>query len=61
MSKFDNGPEVLYEITLKCNKKCKYCGSKDVLNESDDKIDKVKIAKEIASVNPCIVSSFSCI
>jgi MoaA/NifB/PqqE/SkfB family radical SAM enzyme len=45
--------EMLWEFTLSCNKQCKYCGSKNILNdEKDKKVNREHIAKEIASVKP---------
>lgn len=45
--------EMLWEFTLSCNKNCKYCGSKEFLNNSKDKeIDRKHIAKEIAALKP---------
>lgn len=45
--------EMLWEFTLSCNKNCKYCGSKEYLNNSKDKtIDRKYIAKEIAALKP---------
>lgn len=45
--------ELLWEFTLSCNKNCKYCGSKALVNkEQENKIDRKRIAREIASVKP---------
>lgn len=45
--------ELLWEFTLSCNKNCKYCGSKALVNhEKDAFIDRKYIAKEIANVKP---------
>lgn len=45
--------EILWEFTLKCNKNCKYCGSKNVLNkENKSKYTQEKIAEYITKVKP---------
>lgn len=45
--------EILWEFTLKCNKMCKYCGSKNFLNkEEPSKYTKEEIAKYITKVKP---------
>lgn len=45
--------QILWQFTLKCNKNCKYCGSKDVINfQGQDQIDKIYIAKQIAELKP---------
>ena len=41
--------EILWEFTLKCNKNCKYCGSKNNLNKEED-IYRIHIAKEISYI-----------
>ena len=43
--------EILWEFTLKCNKNCKYCGSKNNLNKEED-IYRIHIAKEISYMKP---------
>lgn len=46
--------EMLWEYTLKCNKKCSYCGSKEVVNkldESDAEAIRDIIATNIAEAN----------
>lgn len=43
--------EILWEITLDCNKNCEYCGSKDILNKNSN-VDIIDIAKEIAKYPP---------
>lgn len=45
--------EMLWEFTLSCNKNCKYCGSKSLVNrEKDASVDRAHIAKEIADAKP---------
>jgi organic radical activating enzyme len=47
--------EILWEFTLKCNKNCCYCGSKNILNniKSDDiKYSNEYIANQIVKVHP---------
>lgn len=45
--------EILWEFTLKCNKNCQYCGSKNILNkEEKSKYKKEEIAKYITKVKP---------
>ena len=45
--------EILWEFTLKCNKNCLYCGSKDVLNKSNEsKFTHEHIANQIIKVHP---------
>ena len=45
--------EVLWQFTLQCNKNCKYCGSKNVLNVQNQKsIDRIKIANQIVEASP---------
>lgn len=44
--------EIIWEVTLNCNKECEFCGSKDVINSgfkeiSDD--DKIKLAQDFNS------------
>ncbi len=47
-----NPNEILWEFTLKCNKNCKYCGSKNILNSNDRKFTYEEITKAIISVHP---------
>jgi MoaA/NifB/PqqE/SkfB family radical SAM enzyme len=49
--------EIIWEITRKCNKNCKYCGSKDVI-EKENPLDSVilHIAEEIAAYKVQIVT-----
>lgn len=47
--------EILWEFTLKCNKNCCYCGSKDILNNikpDDIKYSNEYIANQIVKVHP---------
>ena len=45
--------EILWEFTLKCNKNCKYCGSKNILNTNKkSKYTQEEIANYITKVNP---------
>lgn len=45
--------ELLWEFTLSCNKNCKYCGSKALVNkEKEAEINRKYIAKEIAAAKP---------
>ena len=47
--------EILWEFTLKCNKSCCYCGSKDILNNikpDDIKYSNEYIANQIVKVHP---------
>lgn len=47
--------EILWEFTLKCNKNCCYCGSKDILNNikpNDIKYSNEYIANQIVKVHP---------
>ncbi len=45
--------EMMWEITLKCNKSCSYCGSKELLNASDDFANEIE--KKIWDIARAIV------
>ena len=47
-----NPNEILWEFTLKCNKNCSYCGSKNILNSNERKFTYEEITKAIISVHP---------
>jgi sulfatase maturation enzyme AslB (radical SAM superfamily) len=45
--------EILWELTLKCNKSCSYCGSKSLLNKEElQDSRKIDIAKQIVFYPP---------
>lgn len=49
--------QILWEFTLNCNKMCKYCGSRNILNkEEKSKYTKEQIAKYITKVKPKTVT-----
>jgi radical SAM protein with 4Fe4S-binding SPASM domain len=49
--------DVIYEITLKCNKGCKYCGSENVLQKENPSLEHMlHIAKEIGSYGVKVIT-----
>lgn len=44
--------EIIWELTLKCNKNCDYCGSKEYLNKLENYNDALNIALEIIKYPP---------
>jgi radical SAM protein with 4Fe4S-binding SPASM domain len=49
--------DVIYEITLKCNKGCEYCGSKGVLEDENPSLEHMlHIANEIGSYGVDVVT-----
>jgi radical SAM protein with 4Fe4S-binding SPASM domain len=49
--------EVLWEITLKCDKNCKYCGSKDILRDINPTLEQLlHIAHKIGSYGVDVVT-----
>ncbi|MCK9458701.1 MAG: radical SAM protein [Proteobacteria bacterium] len=49
--------DIIWEITLRCNKGCKYCGSKDVLREDHPTLEHmIHIAHEIGSYGVDVVT-----
>jgi MoaA/NifB/PqqE/SkfB family radical SAM enzyme len=49
--------DIIYEITLKCNKGCKYCGSQDVLRKENPPLEHMlHIAHEIGNYGVDVVT-----